>query len=108
MDATETFWHLHRGLPRQAPGSDATTRRLLSLADPLPAAGEALDLGCGPGRASLVLARETGLHVTAVDTSAEFLARAGAGRGRAWASPTGSRRSRSRWTPWTYPPAAST
>lgn len=74
MDANETFWHLHRGLPRQGPGSDATTRRLLSLADPLPAAGEALDLGCGPGRASLVLARETGLHVTAVDTSAEFLA----------------------------------
>ena len=77
MDAIETFWHLHRGLPRQAPGSDETTRRLLSLADPLPAAGEALDLGCGPGRASLVLARQTGLHVTAVDTSAELLAELG-------------------------------
>jgi SAM-dependent methyltransferase len=74
MDAIETFWHLHRGLPRQGPGSDPTTRRLLSLADPLPATGEALDLGCGPGRASLVLARETGLHITAVDTSPELLA----------------------------------
>jgi len=74
MDATETFWHLHRGLPRQGPGSDATTQRLLSLVDPLPADGEALDLGCGPGRASLVLAAQTGLHITAVDTSAELLA----------------------------------
>jgi len=74
MEASATFWHLHRGLPRQAPGSDATTSRLLSLVDRLPAAGEALDLGCGPGRASLVLARQTGLHVTAVDTDAGFLA----------------------------------
>ncbi|MDG4865538.1 transferase, partial [Streptomyces sp. T-3] len=51
----EAFFTLHHGLPRQGPGSDATTRHLLSLAGPLPARPRVLDLGCGPGRAALLL-----------------------------------------------------
>jgi SAM-dependent methyltransferase len=66
----EVFWALHDGLPRQAPGSDATTRRLLSLA--AVHGGSALDIGCGPGRSTLVLA-EAGMRVTAVDTHPPFL-----------------------------------
>ncbi|HET6856841.1 MAG TPA: bifunctional class I SAM-dependent methyltransferase/N-acetyltransferase [Streptomyces sp.] len=68
---------LHRGLPRQGPGSDATTRRLFSLASlagPLPRRPRVLDLGCGPGRASLLLAAEFGAEVTAVDLYEPFLA----------------------------------
>ncbi|MFI0452300.1 class I SAM-dependent methyltransferase [Actinomadura sp. 6N118] len=68
----EAFFALHHGLPRQGPGSDATTRHLLSLTGPLPQRPRALDLGCGPGRATLVLA-EAGADVTAVDLHEPFL-----------------------------------
>ncbi|MEJ8638660.1 bifunctional class I SAM-dependent methyltransferase/N-acetyltransferase [Streptomyces sp. MS2.AVA.5] len=72
----DAFFALHHGLPRQGPGSDDTTRRLLalaSLAGPLPAAPRVLDLGCGPGRAALLLAAEAGATVTAVDLHQPFL-----------------------------------
>ncbi|EDX25772.1 methyltransferase, partial [Streptomyces sp. Mg1] len=72
---TEAFFTLHRGLPRQAPGSDATTRHLLSLCGPLPERPRVLDLGCGPGRSALLLAEEAGdgAEVTAVDLYGPFL-----------------------------------
>ncbi|NBE93807.1 class I SAM-dependent methyltransferase [Nonomuraea sp. KC401] len=63
---------LHHGLPRQGPGSDATTRRLLALARPLPGRPKVLDLGCGPGRASLLLAA-AGAEVTSIDTHQPYL-----------------------------------
>ncbi|UQX05228.1 bifunctional class I SAM-dependent methyltransferase/N-acetyltransferase [Streptomyces sp. RerS4] len=68
---------LHRGLPRQSPGSDASTRHLLSLCGPLPARPRVLDVGCGPGRSALLLAAEAGgaglAEVTAVDLYEPFL-----------------------------------
>ncbi|MGI5358502.1 bifunctional class I SAM-dependent methyltransferase/N-acetyltransferase [Streptomyces sp. CA-252508] len=73
----DAFFALHHGLPRQGPGSDATTRRLLSLATlagPLPERPRVLDLGCGPGRSALLLAGDTGAEVTAVDLHEPFLA----------------------------------
>lgn len=69
----EAFFALHHGLPRQGPGSDATTRYLLSLAGPLPDRPRVLDLGCGPGRSALLLAEEAGARVTAVDLHEPFL-----------------------------------
>ncbi|MFJ9076273.1 bifunctional class I SAM-dependent methyltransferase/N-acetyltransferase [Streptomyces sp. NPDC102278] len=60
-------------MPRQSPGSDATTRHLLSLCGPLPQRPRVLDLGCGPGRAALLLAAEAGADVTAVDLYEGFL-----------------------------------
>ncbi|MFP8875092.1 MAG: class I SAM-dependent methyltransferase [Myxococcota bacterium] len=72
--AMEVFWRLHEGLPQQGPGSDDSTRRALALVPELPARPRILDLGCGPGRQSLVLARETGGEVTAVDLLPPFLA----------------------------------
>ncbi|MFM9371249.1 GNAT family N-acetyltransferase [Streptomyces sp. Da 82-17] len=69
----EAFFALHHGLTRQGPGSDATTRRLLSLTGPLPERPRVLDLGCGPGRAALLLAAEAGAEVTAVDLHQPFL-----------------------------------
>lgn len=72
------FMELHRGLPRQSPGSDATTRHLLSLCGPLPERPRVLDLGCGPGPSALLLAAEAGgaglAEVTAVDLHEPFLA----------------------------------
>ncbi|MEV4383080.1 class I SAM-dependent methyltransferase [Streptosporangium sp. NPDC049644] len=78
------FFALHDGLPRQGPGSDATTSRLLALAGPLPPRPRVLDIGCGPGRASLVLAEEAAAQVTALDLHQPFLdelTRAAAARG---------------------------
>ncbi|WJV45093.1 bifunctional class I SAM-dependent methyltransferase/N-acetyltransferase [Streptomyces flavofungini] len=71
---TDAFFTLHHGLPRQGPGSDATTRALLALAGELPARPRVLDLGCGPGRSALLLAAEAGAEVTAVDLHEPFLA----------------------------------
>lgn len=73
MDDAEAFWAVHDGLPREGVGSDVTTRTLLRLAGELPGQ-RALDVGCGPGAASLVLAAE-GFDVVAVDTHAPFLER---------------------------------
>lgn len=82
------FFALHHGLPRQGPGSDATTRRLLQLAGPRPPRPRVLDLGCGPGRSALLLAREADAQVTAIDLHQPFLdeldaAAAAAGLGHA-------------------------
>ena len=71
--AVEVFWKLHEKLPKQAPGSDDSTRRALGLVTALPARPRILDLGCGPGRQTLVLARETGGQVTAIDVLPHFL-----------------------------------
>ncbi|MEU3749839.1 MULTISPECIES: bifunctional class I SAM-dependent methyltransferase/N-acetyltransferase [Streptomyces] len=70
----DAFFALHHGLPRQGPGSDSTTRRLLALAGSLPERPRVLDLGCGPGRSALLLAAEANAEVTAVDTHEPFLA----------------------------------
>ncbi|MFC4563671.1 methyltransferase domain-containing protein [Nocardiopsis mangrovi] len=67
------FLTLAHGLPRQGPGSDATTRRLLAMAGPLPVRPRVLDIGCGPGRSALLLAEEAGAEVTALDLHQPFL-----------------------------------
>ncbi|MEW2633637.1 bifunctional class I SAM-dependent methyltransferase/N-acetyltransferase [Streptomyces sp. NPDC048389] len=69
----DAFFALHHGLPRQGPGSDDTTARLLAMAGPLPARPRVLDLGCGPGRSALALAERAGARVTAVDLHEPFL-----------------------------------
>lgn len=75
MTPEDLFWAAHTGLPREAPGSAATTRLLLGLAGPLPARPRIVDIGCGTGPATLLLARETGGPVIAVDTHRPFLER---------------------------------
>ncbi len=69
----EVFMDIQRGLPRQGPGNDEATRRALGSCKDLPDRPEVLDIGCGPGKQSLVLAKELGAHVTAVDLHQEFL-----------------------------------
>lgn len=67
------FFQVHRGLPREGPGSDAATLRALRRLPALPASPRVLDLGCGPGAQTLVLARELGTPVVAVDLHRPFL-----------------------------------
>jgi SAM-dependent methyltransferase len=79
----QVFAELHGGLSQQGPGSDASTLRALGLVPYLPPAPRILDLGCGPGRQTLALARATDGHVTAVDTQPAFLAQLEAGAAEA-------------------------
>ena len=69
----DAFWLAHTGLPREAPGSAETTGLLLRLAGDLPDRPRILDVGCGTGPASVLLADLTGGHVTAVDRHEPFL-----------------------------------
>ncbi|MDY7229041.1 SAM-dependent methyltransferase [Hyalangium rubrum] len=70
----EAFFRLFSELPREGPGSDDATREALRRLPALPASPRVIDLGCGPGRQTLVLARELGSPITAVDLHAPFLA----------------------------------
>ncbi|SDG69223.1 SAM-dependent methyltransferase [Roseospirillum parvum] len=65
---------LHRGLPRQGPGSTALTARLLDdLAPRLPARPRVADLGCGSGVAARQIAEHLDAEVVAVDFAADFI-----------------------------------
>jgi SAM-dependent methyltransferase len=69
----EIFWEIHRNLPREAPGSDASTLRALRALPPLPTAPRILDIGCGPGAQTIALAHACQADITAVDTHQPFL-----------------------------------
>ncbi|MCF8031644.1 MAG: methyltransferase domain-containing protein [Desulfarculaceae bacterium] len=69
----EALCNLHKGLPRGGPGSDDYTRQALSRLKGLPASPRVLDLGCGPGKQTLVLAEELGVPIKAVDFYRPFL-----------------------------------
>lgn len=73
----ELFFAAHEGLPREAPGSDATTELLFRLAAPQAGSPQAnplriLDIGAGTGPATMVLAG-LGAQVTAIDTHQPYL-----------------------------------
>jgi SAM-dependent methyltransferase len=71
MDAL--FFTLHSGLPHEGPGSREDTLRALKLAG-LSGRLDVLDIGCGPGPASLVLLEALPeARVTGVDAHAPFL-----------------------------------
>lgn len=74
---TTDFYDMFGTLPRQTPGSDATTRAALALVRPHLPAGplRIADFACGTGRASLVLAEELGQPVTALDIRRNYLRR---------------------------------
>ena len=69
----EAFFTVHCNLPREGPGSDQATREGIRRLPPLPRSPRILDLGCGPGRQSLVLAQELQGSVIAVDLYEPFL-----------------------------------
>ncbi len=71
----DALFRLHTDLPREAPGSDAATREALARLPPVPPGTRVLDIGCGPGRATVVLARDLNRPVTAVDIHQPYLDR---------------------------------
>ena len=67
------LFEVFEGTPRQGPGSVETTRHALGMLPDSLQVERVLDLGCGTGGSTLVLAQDTGAHVTAVDIHRPFL-----------------------------------
>jgi serine/threonine-protein kinase HipA len=67
------FLELHKDLPREGPGSDEATARALALLPGRPPNPVIFDMGCGPGRQSLVLAKELGARIIAIDIFEQYL-----------------------------------
>lgn len=67
------FFDVQRGLPRQGPGSQDSTLRALAICSGLPAEPVVVDIGCGPGMQTLVLAKALGGRIVAVDYHQEYL-----------------------------------
>lgn len=73
LDPFKVFLDLQLALPRNGPGSAASTEKALSM---LPAPSEGariLDIGCGQGASTFDLLRLTSGHITAVDLYEPFL-----------------------------------
>jgi len=69
----DALMKLHAGLPRQGPGSDVCTAETFMRLPALPPDAKVFDLGCGPGRASLVLAYMLKKKIVCVDKEESFL-----------------------------------
>ena len=63
----DAFFALYRDLPQLGPGSDVCTREALKRLPPLPPSPRVVDVGCGVGRQTLVLAETLRTRVLAVD-----------------------------------------
>ena len=52
------FFEIHNNLSQEEPGSDESTLRALILIPDLNDQSTILDIGCGPGRQTLAMARK--------------------------------------------------
>ncbi|MDZ4178136.1 MAG: methyltransferase domain-containing protein [Coriobacteriia bacterium] len=64
---------LHTGQPRQGPGDEAFSKRMLAMLPDLPEHPRIIDMGCGSGAGTILLAEHFGVPVTAVDLFPAFL-----------------------------------
>ena len=73
MQSDQAYMALYGDLPRQGVGTDWCTREAIRRLPPLRKPTAILDLGCGPGRQSIVLAKHFQSPVQAVDHCPLFL-----------------------------------
>ena len=73
MEMLEMLVDFHKDNSRQGPGSEEQTKKALSFIDNLNEKSEILDIGCGTGAQTMVLAKNIPGHITAVDYFPEFL-----------------------------------
>src|SRR5581483_3957758 len=65
--SNDAMYLLLSSVPRGGPGSDACTAEALARIPPIPASAKVLDLGCGSGWQTLVLARTLCAKIIAID-----------------------------------------
>ena len=70
---TALFFELFSGLPQQGPGDAASTLRALSLVPGIGPETRILDVGCGTGRQTRVLARNSPARIVAIDNHPPFV-----------------------------------
>jgi SAM-dependent methyltransferase len=70
---TMLFFEMFSGLPRQGPGDAASTLRALALVPGIGPETRVLDVGCGTGLQTRVLARSSPARIVAVDNHAPFV-----------------------------------
>ena len=67
------FFELHSDLPQEGPGSDESTLRALHAIPNISSRLSILDIGCGPGRQTITLAKHTKGNIIALDNHQPFL-----------------------------------
>ena len=67
------FFEIFNGLPRQGPGDEASTIKALALVPELGPESRVLDLGCGTGLQTRVLARNSPARIVAIDNHPPFV-----------------------------------
>ena len=70
---TMWFFEVFNGLPRQGPGDEASTIKALALVPGIGSDTRLLDLGCGTGLQTRVLARHSPAHIVAIDNHPPFV-----------------------------------
>ena len=70
---TMLFFEMFSGLPRQGPGDAASTLRALALVPGIGSETRILDIGCGTGAQTCVLARHSPARLAAIDSHAPFI-----------------------------------
>jgi SAM-dependent methyltransferase len=70
---TVLFFEMFSGLPRQGPGDAASTLRALALVPGVGPETRVLDIGCGTGLQTRVLAQSSAARFTAVDSHPPFV-----------------------------------
>jgi SAM-dependent methyltransferase len=72
-DAIAFFMEVHQDLPREGPGSFASTQKAFSMLSGLPQTPRILDIGCGPGQQTLDLLRLTRGTIVAIDNHLPYI-----------------------------------
>ena len=67
------FFVMFSGLPRQGPGDAASTLKALSLVPGVGPDTRIIDIGCGTGAQTIVLARQSRARIVAVDNHPPFV-----------------------------------